>query len=100
MVWHDRPDLTGAPNDEVYAERKFTTGEFFGPEIRAKDRERCRRPRRANPCAACRAPPSQLDLLDKEFDVRLSNALRPVPRAARVIVTVVDRPNPLRVVIR
>jgi len=29
---HDRADLTGNNNDEVYAEREFTTHTFYGPE--------------------------------------------------------------------
>ena len=30
-VRHDRADLTGANDDEVYAERQFSTSEFYGP---------------------------------------------------------------------
>ena len=35
---HDRADLTGGNNDEVYAEREFTTGAFYGPENQANIR--------------------------------------------------------------
>jgi len=34
VVTHDRADLTGGNNDQVYAEREFTTGSFYGPENR------------------------------------------------------------------
>lgn len=32
FVKHDRADLTGSNDDEVYAEREFTTSSFYGPE--------------------------------------------------------------------
>lgn len=32
FVKHDRADLTGSNDDEVFAEREFTTGSFYGPE--------------------------------------------------------------------
>lgn len=37
-VCHDRADLTGGNDDEVYAEREFTTGSFYGPENQANVR--------------------------------------------------------------
>jgi len=44
-VRHERADLTGLNNDSVYAERAFTTSDFYGAEMQrhiAEDAERIR----------------------------------------------------------
>ena len=40
-VLHDRADLTGNNDDDVFRERVFTTSEFFGPEIQRLIVEDC-----------------------------------------------------------
>lgn len=34
-ILHDRADLTGSNRDEVFAQRQFTTAEFYGAEMQA-----------------------------------------------------------------